>query len=84
MRNFMGAIRGVGVLNFHAEQPYFYAASAYFYAEQPCCYAAGTCFYAEQQYFYAGPPRGSVGPGAKYLFGGPDDVIMYSSGTRVY
>ena len=31
-----------------------------------------------------GPPRGSVGPGAKYLFGGPDDVIMYSSGTRVY
>ena len=33
---------------------------------------------------WAGPPRGSVGPGAKYLFGGPDDVIMYSSGTRVY
>ena len=33
---------------------------------------------------YAGPPRGSVGPGSKYLFGGPDDVIMYSSGTRVY
>ena len=31
-----------------------------------------------------GPPRGSVGPGAKYLFGGLDDVIMYSSGTRVY
>ena len=35
-------------------------------------------------YKSAGPPRGSVGPGAKYLFGGPDDVIMYSSGTRVY
>ena len=24
------------------------------------------------------------GPGPKYLLGGPDDVIMYSSGTRVY
>ena len=26
----------------------------------------------------------TVGPGAKYIFGGPDDDIMYSSGTRVY
>ena len=32
----------------------------------------------------SGPPRGSVGPGAKYRFGGPDDIIMYKSGTRVY
>ena len=28
---------------------------------------------------WSGPPRGSVGPGAKYRFGGPDDVIMSSS-----
>ena len=34
--------------------------------------------------WHPGPPRGSVGHGAKYLFGGPDDVIMYSNGTRVY
>ena len=32
----------------------------------------------------SGTPRGSVGPRAKYLFGGPDDVIMYGGGTRVY
>ena len=53
MRNFMGAIRGVDVLNFDAEQPYFYAAGAYFYAEQPYFYAAGAYFYANQPYFYA-------------------------------
>ena len=41
-----------GVLNFDAEQPYFYAAGAYFYANQPYFYAAGACFYAEQPYFY--------------------------------
>ena len=35
-------------------------------------------------HLHSGPPRVFVGPGAKYLFGGPDDVIMYSSGTRVY
>ena len=28
------------------------------------------------------PPRGSVGPGAKYRFVGPDDVIMSGSGWR--
>ena len=34
-------------------------------------------------YIYTGPLRGSVEPRAKYHFGGPDDVIMSSSGSRV-
>ena len=41
------------VLNFHAEQPYFYAAGACFYAEQPYFYGTCASFRGKASHFYA-------------------------------